>query len=165
MLELDIHRRLVLKATLGSAACLSLAVTGLLKPRDILAAWYKEAFSSKSVNEALKSGLGSSDLLVSDQVIIEAPKVAANGATVQVAVETRLPGVEVIALIAEKNPRPLCCIFRPGTGVSSKVKTRIKMGETGDVIAQVGRNVRRVGEELFEVVARRVVESEAGHPA
>ena len=34
--------------------------------------------------------------------------------------------------------------------------------EAGDVVAQVRRQVRRVGEELLEVVAGRVVEGEAG---
>ena len=34
--------------------------------------------------------------------------------------------------------------------------------EAGDVVAQVGGEVRRVGEELVEVVARGVVEGEAG---
>ena len=36
--------------------------------------------------------------------------------------------------------------------------------EAGDVVAQVGGEVRRVGEELLEVVARRVVEGEARTP-
>ena len=37
--------------------------------------------------------------------------------------------------------------------------------EPGDVVAQVGREVRRVGEELLEVIAGRVVEGEARDPA
>ena len=37
--------------------------------------------------------------------------------------------------------------------------------EAGDVVAQVGGEVRRVGEQLLEVVARGVVEGEAGRLA
>ncbi len=34
--------------------------------------------------------------------------------------------------------------------------------EAGDVVAQVGRQVRRIGQQLFEVVAGGVVEGEPG---
>ena len=37
--------------------------------------------------------------------------------------------------------------------------------EAGDVVAQVGREVRRIGEQGFEVVARGVVEGKTGRPA
>ena len=37
--------------------------------------------------------------------------------------------------------------------------------EASDVVAQVRHEVRRVGEELLEIVARRVVEGEARSPA
>ena len=37
--------------------------------------------------------------------------------------------------------------------------------EAGDVVAQVGCDVRRIGQQGFEVVARGVVEGESGSPA
>jgi hypothetical protein len=38
------------------------------------------------------------------------------------------------------------------------------LAEPGDIVAQVSREMRRVGEQLFEIVARGVVEREARRP-
>ena len=83
------------------------------------------------------TALGSASAQSSDDILIKAPDIAENGATVQVTVEAKLPDVESIAVLSEKNPRPLCGIFHPGPGIRPKVTMRIKMGKSGDVIAVV----------------------------
>lgn len=130
-------RRTFMKGGVVTVVGGSAVVLGLLNSKAAFAAWNEKAFSSPSVDDALKNGFGSTETQDSDQVQIEAPDVAANGAMVQIAVDTQIPKVETIAIISEKNSRPLCCTFRPGPGVRSKVKIRIKMGKTSDVIGVV----------------------------
>ena len=136
-MNMKMRRRTFVKSGFASILAGSAVAVGLLNTRDLLAAWNEKAFSSGAVNDALKEGLGSSEMQPSDKVIVEAPDVAANGAMVQVSVESQVAKTESIALISEKNPKPLCCIFRPGPGVRPKVKIRIKMGKTSDVIGVV----------------------------
>lgn len=128
---------------------------GLLTPRIVFASWDKKAFSSKNVSDGLKNGLGSSSAAISEHIHIDAPEIAADGATVRVAVEAKLADVESIALLSEKNPRPLCYIFRPGPGARPKMTIRIKMGESGDAIAVV-----KAGGKLY--MGRRNVTVTAG---
>lgn len=149
-MTLNRKRRIFLKASLATGLTGSAFAIGLLTPRVVVAAWDQKTFASKTVDDALKNGLGSSDASMSDSIVIEAPEVAANGATVPVTAEVKLSGVESIALLSENNARPLCLIFRPGQGVRPNVTLRIKMGKTGNVIA-----VAKSGGKLY--MARRKV--------
>ncbi|PVV15657.1 MAG: thiosulfate oxidation carrier protein SoxY [gamma proteobacterium symbiont of Ctena orbiculata] len=130
-------RRDFLKVALIMGLAGSTFATGLFAPRYVLAGWNRKAFESKHVNDALKNGFGSLDIVMSDNINIEAPDIAANGAIVPVSVVAKLSAVEAIALLSEKNPRPLCAIFHPRAGIRPKMSVRIKMGQSGDVIAIV----------------------------
>lgn len=96
----------------------------------------KAAFEMKSVPEALKA-LGAQSPAASDAIVIKAPEIAENGAVVPVAVESRLPGTESIALLIEKNPTPLAASFAIPAGTEASVSTRVKMGQSSDVYALV----------------------------
>ncbi|MCG7985564.1 MAG: thiosulfate oxidation carrier protein SoxY [Candidatus Thiodiazotropha lotti] len=145
-----IQRRLFLKVSLSAGLISTAIAAGLLIPQRVFAIWDLKAFSSKKVEDALMNGLGSAITEMSDAIHIDAPDVAADGSTVPINVATTLPNVESIAVLAEKNPRPLCSIIHPGPGIRSKVGIRIKMGKTADVIAVIKSNGR-----LF--MARRTV--------
>ena len=133
----EMKRRIFLKRSLTAGAVGVAASTGLLAPQQILAAWNKAAFEAKAVPDALTALLGSSTTEASEAIKIKAPDIAENGAVVPITVETTLPDVESISIIASENPSPLVANFNLGKNAEGFVSTRIKMGKTGDVIGVV----------------------------
>jgi len=130
-------RREVLKAG-GSAGVLALAaVAGLVKTGEALAQeWNKAAFDTKSVAETVKA-LGGSGSTPSGAIEITAPDIAENGAVVPVAVESKLPRTQAIAILIEKNPNTLSAEFEIPAGTDPFVSTRVKMAETSNIYALV----------------------------
>jgi sulfur-oxidizing protein SoxY len=129
-------RRNILKGA-GSAGVVSVAVmAGLLKPSVALADYNKAAFESKTVAGAI-AGLGAGSAATSGEISVKAPDIAENGAVVPVEITSNLPGTDSIALIAEKNGFPLLADFKLMNGAEGYVSTRIKMGETANVVAIV----------------------------
>ncbi|HEY5719912.1 MAG TPA: thiosulfate oxidation carrier protein SoxY [Gammaproteobacteria bacterium] len=126
-------RRLLLQGTVGLGV---LAGAGLLLPREVMAAWSKEAFAAKSVDDGLKA-LGMGAASASDQVTITAPDIAENGAVVPVTIESSLANVESISLFVPNNPSALSAHFVMGAGATGYASTRVKMGKTSDVVAVV----------------------------
>ena len=118
---------------LGAAAIL------LLKPFAALAAWHKEAFGAKSAPDALKS-LGIASATPSQDVVLEAPQIAENGAVVPVEISSNLRGTTSLLVLIDKNPFPLVGKFDFTEGALPFVKLNVKMGETSDVrvIAEAG---------------------------
>ena len=103
-------RRLFLK---GSAALMALAAW----PRALFAAaWPKQAFAATEAGEAVAALLGKDEAAPSDRIAMKVPEIAENGAVVPVTVSTTLE-------------------YAPGT--LPDVSSRIKMGETSEVIAIV----------------------------
>jgi sulfur-oxidizing protein SoxY len=133
----DMKRRLFLKASLTAGAFGTALSAGLLTPRTLLAAWNEAAFKAESIADALKEGMGSDTVTDSTEVTIEGPDNPENGAVVPVAVATTLTGVQSIALLVEKNVKPLCGVFKLGKRMKPGVSIRVKVGESGDIIAVV----------------------------
>lgn len=130
-------RRSFLRFAGGVGGLFVAVAAGLLKTGIAWAApWNKNAFEAKAVAETLK-GLGASNLIDSKDISITAPDIAENGAIVPVAVTSRIPNTQSIAIIAEKNPFPLAARFDIMAGGDSYVSTRLKMGQTSDVRAIV----------------------------
>lgn len=71
----------------------------------------------------------------SESVLFEAPQQAENGSIVPVTVESRLPDTSRILIFAEKNPGPLLAQFRFEPGIEAWVSLRLKLNETGPVLA------------------------------
>jgi sulfur-oxidizing protein SoxY len=113
----DIKRRLFLKASVATGAVGMAVGTGLLTPGTVLAAWNTAAFKAETIGAALKEGMGSDAMTDSTEVTLDVPDNPENGAVVPVAVTTTLPGVQSIALLVEKNSKPLCGIFHLGKRV------------------------------------------------
>ena len=131
---MDARRREVLKAGGG---VLALAAAGIIKPGEALAQeWNKAAFDTKSVAETVKA-LGGSGSTASSAIEINAPDIAENGAVVPVAVESKLPKTQAIAILIEKNPNTLSAEFDIPAGTDPFVSTRVKMAETSNVYALV----------------------------
>lgn len=124
-------RRFVLRAGLAIAAMAAL-------PRTLLAAaWPADAFKSEAAAGALKSLFGTDQVTPSDEISLGVPTIAENGAVVPIEVSTSLQNVESISVVVPNNPRPLAANFVLTAAVVPEISSRIKMGETSDVIAVV----------------------------
>jgi len=131
-------RRKMLQGT-GGMAVMSLAMTdGLLRPGSAWAqdAWNKAAFDTKSLNEAVKA-LGGGSAAESKEITITSPDIAENGAVVPFTIESKLAKTEQVAILVEKNPNILAASFNIPEGTQPWVNTRVKMGQTSNVIALV----------------------------
>ena len=111
-----------------------MASTGLISQAQA-AEWNKAAFEGKSLDDVLKS-LGGTAAEKSAAVNLNAPDIAENGAVVPVGVSTTLKAEE-IAILVEKNPNMLAAHFVLPAGAEPFVGTRVKMGQTSNVMALV----------------------------
>ncbi len=135
-------RRDALKTTSALATLVSL---GLLTSGQAQAAVERASFGGKTLADALK-GVGGTPAR-SDQVVLNAPDVAENGAVVPVSVASRLPDTTEIYLIVEKNPMPLSCAFVIPAGTAPDLQMNIKMAESSNVMAVV-----KAGGRLYSAV-------------
>ena len=129
------ERRCFLKdcAVIGAT---SVACSMGLLTSSIALATESDPFQATSV-DAVLAALGVGSPKASDQITITAPKVAENGASVPVAITSMIKGTTEIITIVAENPKPLAARNRFGKGAIPWVNTRIKMGETTEVIALV----------------------------
>ena len=136
---MDNGRRKMLKGT-GGVAVMGLAMAaGLFKPGSAWAqsaGWNKAAFDTKSLNDAVKA-LGGSTATESKDIVINSPDIAENGAVVPFTISSKVPKTEQVALLVEKNPNILAASFNIPDGTEPWVNTRVKMGQTSNVIALV----------------------------
>ncbi len=128
------QRRTFITVTASTGA---LAAAGLLHPAAARAAtWNKPGFEAKAAGDAIKN-LGAANMTDSKDIAITAPDIAENGAVVPVAVTSRIPNTQSIAIVAEKNPFPLAATFDVANGAEPYASVRIKMGQTSNVRAIV----------------------------
>ena len=126
----------------GGLTVMSLALAaGLLRPRQAHAAdWNKAAFEAKDIASTVKALGGTAAAVESKDITATAPDIAENGAVVPVAVVSKLPKTESIAILVEKNPNTLTAAFLIPAGTDPNVSTRVKMGESSfvRVVAEAG---------------------------
>jgi sulfur-oxidizing protein SoxY len=121
----------------GGAAVMGLAMAaGLFKPGSAWADWNKAAFDTKSLADAVKA-LGGTTASESKDITITSPDIAENGAVVPFTIASKLGKTETMALLVEKNPNILAASFAIPDGTEPWVNTRVKMGQTSNVIALV----------------------------
>ena len=125
------NRRDLLSRSAAVAALLGSA--GLL-PQAAQAAYNAAAFELKSLAEVVKA-LGGSAPIDSKDVTITGPDIAENGAVVPISVATALPGVKRMLVLVEKNPSVLAALFEVNDAVDSQFSTRVKMGQSSNVLA------------------------------
>jgi len=124
-------RRTVLKSSGAMATLLSL---GIVTAQQAHAAG-RAGFEAKSMEEAVKALGGTA--AANDQVNIVSPDIAENGAVVPVGAVSKLPNTTEIYLLVEKNPTPLAAGFTIPAGTEPDVQTRLKMGQSTNVVALV----------------------------
>lgn len=125
-------RRSVLKST---GALGTLVALGLITEKQALAQANRAGFEAKSLADALKSVGGTP--ASNAQVNLQAPDIAENGAVVPLGVTSNIPNTTEIMLLVEKNPFPLAAVFTIPAGTEPSVQTRVKMGQSSNVVAVV----------------------------
>lgn len=134
---MNMKRRVFLKGTLASGAVAVAAGAGLLTSGQVLAAWPANAFGNRAFDESLNNLFGTSAHTASNAIEIEAPDIAENGLVVPITVKTSLSNVESIAIMVAAGNSPLTSAYEMTPAVAGFVSTRIKMGQTSDVVAVV----------------------------
>jgi len=133
----DRTRRLVIK---GAIAVLASGFGMAWWPKWARAAdaslWPKDVFTQKSEADAIKALYGK-EPQASDQVKLDAPEIAENGAVVPIAVSSSLPNVTSISILVSENPFPLAASYKIPPGTSAMVANRLKMAKTSKVVALV----------------------------
>jgi sulfur-oxidizing protein SoxY len=126
-------RRSVLKTT-GAFGVLFAA--GILTSKQLWAAAdNRSSFDAKTLTDALKAIGGTA--VDSKDISINAPDIAENGAVVPITVSTTLANAQEIYILVEKNPFPLAASFVLPAGTEPSIQTRIKMGQSSNVVAVV----------------------------
>ena len=123
------------RTALTRSAQVALMLGGLgLLPRTALAAYPAAAFEAKNVADLMKA-LGAGAPVESKDVTVTAPDIAENGAVVPVGAATALPGAKRLLILVEKNPSVLSAAFDVSEFVEPSFTTRVKMGQSSNVIA------------------------------
>ncbi len=117
----------------------SAAVAGVLGGLGLLppaaqAAWNAAAFEAKTMPELIKA-LGVSAPVDSKDVTLTGPDIAENGAVVPVGCASSAAGVKRLLILVEKNPNMLAAIFDVTDAVEPNFNTRVKMGQSSNVMA------------------------------
>ncbi|MBR0695717.1 thiosulfate oxidation carrier protein SoxY [Bradyrhizobium lablabi] len=150
--EFSATRRLVLKGA-GVAALIGLGVLPLDVPQALAAAndkYPEEAFKQKNEADAIKALYGGRTAEPSDQVKMDAPEIAENGAVVPVSAITTLTGVTSISFLVSENPVALVASYRIPDGTLPSVSNRIKMAKTSNltVIVEAGGKLYSATKEV-----------------
>lgn len=128
-MTIDNTRRLLLKGIVAAAALVAAPVWALARN--------KAAFEATAPDTTLKALFGDKPVSESTEVSLKVPDIAENGAVVPVTIATSMAGVKSISIVVAANPNPLSASFTLLDGANPEISTRIKMGESSDVIAAV----------------------------
>jgi sulfur-oxidizing protein SoxY len=135
---MDSRRRMILKTGSGATLLTLLGGAALLGPGAASAqAWNKAAFDTHNLAETMKALGGGEPAQSKDIVFFQTPDIAENGAVVPVGITSNIPKTESIAILVEKNPNMLTAIFDIPAGTDPSVSTRIKMGQSSNIVALV----------------------------
>lgn len=130
-------RRTSLKVAGGAGLYPALLAIGLLKPGLASAAAFdRAAFESRGIVATLKA-LGAADAQASGEVEIISQDIAENGAVVSVGVRSKLPGVQALGLLVDRNPNALAAWYELLDRALPEVTMRVKMSQTSEVVGLV----------------------------
>lgn len=137
-------RRGLLRATLPAASLAVAAAAGLLRPRAAHAYW-----RDSRVRPILRD-LRSSQPVDSDMILLKAPDIAENGASVFIEFACALPEVDALFVFVDRNPQPLVAAFWIAPEVLPWLQMRIKVAQTARVwvIARGGGRFHRAGKQV-----------------
>jgi sulfur-oxidizing protein SoxY len=94
-------------------------------------------FLAKDVDTAMMEALGTREATASDQIKLDAPLQAENGAVVPIEVSTTLAAPESIVVVVPNNPTPLLSVLETTPRTGNYFRMRIKMAGTDKVMVYV----------------------------
>jgi sulfur-oxidizing protein SoxY len=133
-------RRSLLKTGSGVTLLSLLIGSGLISSRAASAqapGWDKAAFDTHSLADTMKALGGGEPAPSKDIVFFQTPDIAENGAVVPVGISSNIPKTESIAILIEKNPNMVAAIFDIPAGTEPSISTRVKMGQSSNIVALV----------------------------
>jgi sulfur-oxidizing protein SoxY len=137
-MSMNRKRRTILKTGTGATLLSLFGGVGLLTPCAVQAqTWNKAAFDTHSLAETMKVLGGSDPAQSKDIVFFQTPDIAENGAVVPVGITSNIPKTESISILIEKNPNMLAASFDIPAGTDPTISTRVKMGQSSNVVALV----------------------------
>jgi sulfur-oxidizing protein SoxY len=133
------RRRNFLQTGGGMTLLTMLAATGWLQPRTAEAAdaWNAAAFDTKSLDDTMKALGGAAPVPSKGITFVQTPDIAENGAVVPVGIASTIPNTQSIAILIEKNPNMLAAVFDIPAGTDPSISTRVKMGQSSNILALV----------------------------
>src|SRR5690349_7243331 len=131
------QRRQVLRTGGGLTLAALVGAAGWLRPEEALAEWNKAAFETQSMDATMKALGGGAPAQSKDITFFQTPDIAENGAVVPIGIASAIPNTQSIAILVEKNPNMLAAVFDIPPGTEPSLTTRIKMGQTSNIIAVV----------------------------
>lgn len=135
----------------------SFITTGiLLATPEASAEWLAETTSTDILQQTIKRLFKDQKIIESDQIVIQIPKTAENGASVPITVTSSLKNVEGISILIEKNPIPLVAKFELSADLAPFVSTRLKIAESSAVAVIVETN------EGFYTASKKVIVTQGG---
>jgi sulfur-oxidizing protein SoxY len=150
------NRRSLLQAGLAAGPVALAAQAGLLWPVTLLASdWPADAFQATSYEEAVAALFGGEPVEEGGHVQLEAKAIAEDGSTVPIRVTTDLAGPLTLTLFSVANPTPAVGQFELSAALDRRLDTRVKLAQSGDVVAVVSAGGRHYG-------ARRRIQVAAG---
>ena len=134
------QRRSILKAGGGVTLLSLIGSEGLLLSGAAHAqapGWNKTVFDTHNLADTMKALGGGEAAPSKDIVFFQTPDIAENGAVVPVGISSNIPKTESIAILIEKNPNMLAAIFDIPAGTDASISTRVKMGQSSNIVALV----------------------------
>jgi sulfur-oxidizing protein SoxY len=144
-LTMNLERREFLWLGARQGMVLGLLCSGLLRAERVEAAQSRAGFDTPSLAEVLRN-LDASPAHESREVLLKAPDIAENAASVMVEVISNVPNTESISLVVDKNPFPLAARFRFSPQALPQVEMRLKLAQTSVI-----RAIVRAGGKTWQV--------------
>lgn len=114
---------------------LQLLIAGLSSFLASSAQAKRERFAHQGYETTLDQLLPKETSLVeTNQLELQLPEIAENGAVVPITISSKLSGIELFHILVEKNPTPLAASFRMSPNLMPLINTRIKMAESCHVV-------------------------------
>ncbi len=124
-------RRAVLRGTFPSTVLAVAVAAGLLRPR-LAHAVEVAGVGHNRIAETLRA-LQAGTPAPSNAIVIHAPDIAENGASVFVNFNCMLPDVDALVVFVDRNPQPLIAAFQIAPEVVPALSMRIKVAQTANI--------------------------------
>ena len=95
--------------------------------------WNQDAFHSRHYQKALESLYGSNVLEKTNNIKIQAPDVAENGASVPITVSTSFKEIETLSILIENNPLPLIASYNLRQYAIPNFSVRVKIAKSSPI--------------------------------